>query len=103
MPLSNGWTGSLYVKRVGWKVYFKSEGMNGSAATATLAAMIPIGLRPEGGINERGLLHTTASAVSRWWCALDAFSSPVGLGNLYGSGSWDTVDPIPTTPPGSAA
>lgn len=97
LPLANGWTGTLYIKRVGDTVWVKSEGLDGSAATSTVVARIPLGYRPEGSVNERGLLHTTASATSRWWCALDAFSSPTGLSTpLYGSASWDTPDPIPT-------
>lgn len=97
LPLSNGWTGRLLYKRVGDTVWVKCEGINGSAATSTVVALLPIGYRPEGTVNERGLLHTTTSGVSRWWCALNAFSSPSGLTTpLYGSASWDTTDPMPT-------
>lgn len=96
LPLVNGWTGRLLYKRVGDAVYVKAEGLNGSAATSTVVAIVPTGYRAEGPVNERGLLHTTASATSRWWCSLDAFSSPTGVTSpLYGSASWDTTDPMP--------
>lgn len=103
MPLVNGWTGALYMKRVGTNVFMKAEGLNGSAASSAVVALVPPGFQSEGSINERGLLHSTSSAVSRWWCGTDAFSSPNGLGNLYGSGSWDTTDAWPLTLPGSNA
>lgn len=96
LPLSNGWAGKLYVKRVGDTVWGKAEGLDGSAATSTVVAVMPSGYRTEGSVLERGLLHTTASAVSRWWCAVNAFSSPVGSTPVYGSFSWDTLDPMPT-------
>lgn len=97
LPLINGWTGKLYVKRVGDAVYGKAEGLDGSAASSTIVALVPTGYRPEGAVNERGLFHTTDLAVSRWWCALNAFSSPHGVAApLYGSFSWDSTDPMPT-------
>lgn len=97
LPLVNGWAGAMYIKRVSDTVWVKCEGLDGSAATSTVAALIPPGYRAEGTVNERGLLHTTSSAVSRWWCSLNAFSSPSGLAApLYGSASWDTTDLMPT-------
>ncbi|MGO2360397.1 MAG: hypothetical protein ACTH6N_04620 [Brachybacterium tyrofermentans] len=97
LPLSNGWTGRLLIKRVGSTVFVKAEALNGASATSTVVAIVPSGFRAEGTVNERGLLHTTASAVSRWWCSGDAFSSPVAVSSpVYGSASWDTLDPTPT-------
>lgn len=100
LPLLNGWTGQVLVRRTGMTVWARVVGLNGAAKTSDLACEIPVGFRDVGPDGARGELHTatTTPVIRRYWVGGASFRVITGTGDapLWGTVSWPTDNPIPT-------
>lgn len=109
--LVNGWTGTLYLLRQGSDVVLTAEGLNGTAATSAQAIFLPAGFRArERGnrftVRARGGVFRASGDGVRWDSGdqgIVTFRAGYEIGPLYGDMWFKTIDPPPTTPPGSPA
>lgn len=115
LTLLSGWTGKVWVRRIGGVIDFRFESLNGQASSDTLLWTIPYGFRPQVGIPTTGV---RASAL-----LADSLSDPAatrkGIGAYGSSGAslrgdqtlaagmgqltYTTMNPWPTSLPGTAA
>lgn len=106
LPLLNGWTGRVLMKRVRDTIWIRAEGLNGTAATDQTAFNVPAGYQPEGPHAPRGTFHTASALGSppsrRWYYSTGRVIITDGTtaGPLYGEVPWDTIDAWPTIEPG---
>lgn len=109
----NGWTGEIRLRRVGSIVHFRTRALNGTAATSSNVILLPSGFHPGPNMPAHGMGNKSSNAASG--------SDPIGavggannqLVRTFGSiaswtgGSasieWMTLDPWPTTLPGTPA
>lgn len=97
--LSSGWTGSVYLRRMGNRVRAVFDAVASTNPAPSLALMLPVGWRADtpAGVSERFLLHNTASAGRRGYVSYNALSiTNYESGEaLYGAAEWLTNEPLP--------
>lgn len=107
IALSAGWTGRVFIRRVGTKVSLLFNAVQSPTEMNLIAVVLAPGYRSGAptGISERFLLHNTSSAARRGYASFDGVSISNLVANeaLYGSAEMFTVDPWPTALPGVAA
>jgi hypothetical protein len=107
--LLNGWTATEFVvRRVGSVVFFAVINLSGAAATGTGLVNIASGFRPVDWVAPAVLSASGAYANGGFYCRNDGYfqcppAAPIiGSGGVVAAWSWHTVDPWPTTLPGTA-
>lgn len=109
--LTNGWTGAIYLRRIGNLCILRIEGLNAAAKTsdnfwftpATAGWASPVVVR---GVAANGSASPQMRRVYYNGGAGSAFnisSSATGDGQFYGTVTWATNDAWPTSLPGVAA
>ena len=102
--IGNGWTGQARVRRVGDVVDLRVETLNAAEATAGVYLALPAGFRIGGSLFVRSIFYTTAMTLRRVSTSADSTVVGYVAGDvLYGSLAASTVEPWPTTLPGTAA
>lgn len=97
--LEAGWTGSVYLRRMGNRVRALFDAVATANAAPSMILRLPVGWRADtpAGISERFLLHNTASAGRRGYVSYDGVSitNYTASEALYGATEWLTSDPMP--------
>ena len=100
--LANGWTGQAWVRRVGDVVDLRVETLNAAAATAGVYLALPAGFHLTGSLFVRSIFYTTAMTLRRVSTSADSTVVGYVAGDvLHGSLVASTVEPWPTTLPGT--
>lgn len=103
--LTNGWTGSLYLRRFGHRVSALAEALNPNGKTSDTALLLPAGFQA-GTLGGRSVFHNLVVPASVYRVAAAGTSLNVvattTAGALYGACDWYTEAAWPTTLPGTA-
>jgi len=110
VAIGNGWTGSVRVRRVGYTVEVVGTGLDGTNATSinVLLASLGPGFRPQQNIPVMGRPTSNTSPPVYGSFAASTASLQVPVGSVFNATSglqfsFTTVDPWPTTLPGTAS
>lgn len=99
--LINGWTGTVYLRRITRTVFMQVEGLDGAAKTNNNFVDLPSGWNSD---HARLLFYTFAPAIVRGDAGPYNLASCVNSTDVhYGNFSWITNDAWPASLPGSAS
>jgi hypothetical protein len=104
VTLENGWTGTVYVRRIGYTTYVRGAALAGGSATADTFYTLPTGFKPLLTSYFPGLSGATATAINLAVNVGGAISTARPLSSGWaGEISFVTNDAWPATNPGTAS